>query len=169
MANWSGIRRDKEKKLTPIDGEENQEINGISAIEERTPNESGPMESSGTDIHVHVETKIADEERLFIDELKALMIQNETEEYLTFNKVDQRKLMNVTKKVNAVIGHIETWCNSNKQTYYDCSPLGCKRSWSHGRKEQLKVILPAWERISTDSKGKDEKKLEGKERETLRD
>ena len=94
--------------MTPIDGEENQEINGISAIEERTPNESGPMESSGTDIHVHVETKIADEERLFIDELKALMIQNETEEYLTFNKVNQRKLMNVTKKVNAVIGHIET-------------------------------------------------------------
>ena len=98
----------RKKKLTPIDGEENQEINDIFAIEERTPNESGPTESSGTDIRVHVETKITDEERLFIDELKALMIRNETEEYLLFNKVDQRKLRDVTKKVNTVIGHIET-------------------------------------------------------------
>ena len=35
------------------------------------------------------------------------MIRNETEEYLPFKKVDQRKLRDVTKKVNAVIKHIK--------------------------------------------------------------
>ena len=35
-------------------------------------------------------------------------IRNETDEYLPFKKVDQRKLRDVTKKVNAVIRHIET-------------------------------------------------------------
>ena len=45
-----------------------------------------------------VETKIMDDERLIIDELKALMIKNETEEYLTFKKVDQSKLKDVIKK-----------------------------------------------------------------------
>ena len=55
-----------------------------------------------------VETEITDEERLIINELKALMINNETEEYLTFKKVDQRKLRDVTMKVNVVIRHIET-------------------------------------------------------------
>ena len=59
-------------------------------------------------ICVCVETNITDEERLIIDELKCLMIRNETEEYLLFKKVDQRKLRGVTKKVNAVIRHIET-------------------------------------------------------------
>ena len=36
------------------------------------------------------------------------MINNETEEYLPFKKVDQRKLRDITKKVHAVIKHIET-------------------------------------------------------------
>ena len=57
------------------------------------------------------------------------------------------------------------------------SPLGRKKSWSeekqkrkkiHGGKEELKVILLTWEGISTDWKGTDEEKMEGKERETLR-
>ena len=41
-------------------------------------------------IHVHVEIKITAEDRLIIDEPEALMIRNETEEYLPFKKVDQR-------------------------------------------------------------------------------
>ena len=77
-------------------------------IEERIQNESRPMEPSETEIRARVETKIRDEKRLIIDELKALMIRNETEEYLPFKKVDQRKLRDVTKKVNALIRHIET-------------------------------------------------------------
>ena len=36
------------------------------------------------------------------------MFDDETEEYLLFKKVDQRKLRGVTKKVDAVIRHIET-------------------------------------------------------------
>ena len=99
------IRR---KNLKRRDGEENQEINDIPVIEERIQNESRLMEPSVTEICVRVETKITDEERLIIDELKSLMIRNETEEYLPFKKVDQRKLRDVTKKVNAVIRHIET-------------------------------------------------------------
>ena len=59
-------------------------------------------------IHVRVEIKITDEDRLIIDEPEALMIRNETEEYLPFKKVDQRKLRDVTKKVNAVMRHSET-------------------------------------------------------------
>ena len=55
------------------------------------------MQSSETEICVCVETKITDEERLIIHELKSLMIRNETEEYLPFKKVDQRKLRDVTK------------------------------------------------------------------------
>ena len=54
------------------------------------------MEPCETEIHVHVETKITDEECLIIDELKSLMIRNETEEYLPFKKVDQKKLRDVT-------------------------------------------------------------------------
>ena len=96
------------KILPPRDGEENQEINDIPVIEERIRNENGTMEPSETEIRVRVETEITDEERLTIDELKTLMIRNETEEYLLFKKVDQRKLRDVTKKVNAVIRHIET-------------------------------------------------------------
>ena len=45
---------------------------------------------------MRVETKIPDEKYLIIDELKAL--------YLPFKKVDLRKLRDVTKKVNTVIG-----------------------------------------------------------------
>ena len=99
------IRR---KNLKRRDGEENQEINDIPVIEERIQNESRLMEPSVTEICVRVETKITDEERLIIDELKSLMIRNETEEYLPFKKVDQRKLRDVTKKVNAMTGNTET-------------------------------------------------------------
>ena len=45
-------------------------------IEEKVQNESRPMEPSETEIRVRVETKITDEERLIIDELKALMTRN---------------------------------------------------------------------------------------------
>ena len=47
--------------MTPIDGEENQEINDIPVIEERIQNERGPMEPSHTEICVGAETKITDE------------------------------------------------------------------------------------------------------------
>ena len=70
-------------KKTPRDGEENQEINDIPVIEERIRNENGPMEPIETEIRVRVETETTDEERLIIDELKALMIRNEAEEYLS--------------------------------------------------------------------------------------
>ena len=93
----------RRKILTPRDGEENQEINGIHMVEERMQNERNMRQ-----ICVRVETEVADEERLIIDEVKALMIRNETREYLPFKKVDQRKLRDVTKKMNAVIRHIET-------------------------------------------------------------
>ena len=76
------------KTLTTIDGEENQEINDIPVIEKKIQNKSGPMEPSEAEICVHVETKITDKENLIIDELKALMIRNETEEYLPFKKAD---------------------------------------------------------------------------------
>ena len=76
--------------MTTRDGEENQKINDIPVIEERIQNESGRMEPSKTEIHVRVETKITNEEHLIIDELKDLIIRNETEEYLPFKKVDQR-------------------------------------------------------------------------------
>ena len=94
--------------MTHRDGKENHEINDIPVIEERIRNEYGPMKPNETEIRARVETEITDEERLIIDELKALMIRNETEEYLPFKKVDQRKLIDVTKKVNAAIRHIET-------------------------------------------------------------
>ena len=100
------IEEIKGKILTRRDGEENQEINDIPVIEERIQNESGPMEPSETEIGVRVETKITDEEHLIIDELKALMITNKTQENLPFKKVDQRKLREVTKKVNEVIRHM---------------------------------------------------------------
>ena len=53
------------------------------------------------EIVVLVETEITDEEHLIINELKALMVRDETEEYLPFKKVDQRKLRDEAKKVNA--------------------------------------------------------------------
>ena len=77
------IRR---KMLTPRDGEENQETNDIPVIKERIQNEICPIEPSEIEIRVYVETKNMDDERLINDELKALMIRNETEEYLPFKK-----------------------------------------------------------------------------------
>ena len=77
------IRR---KILTPKDDEENQEINDIPVREERILYKNRPVEPNETEIHVRVEIEITDEERLIIDELKALMIRNETEEYLPFTK-----------------------------------------------------------------------------------
>ena len=62
--------------LAPRNGEEN--IKDIPMIEERIQNENGLMEPNETEILVCVETKITGEERLIIDELKALMITNET-------------------------------------------------------------------------------------------
>ena len=59
-------------------------------IEERIQNENDPVEPNETEICVCVETEITDDEHLITDELIALMIRNETEEYLTFKKVDQR-------------------------------------------------------------------------------
>ena len=47
-------------------------------IEERIRNENGRREPNETDIHPCVETEITHEEHLIIDELKALMINNET-------------------------------------------------------------------------------------------
>ena len=47
--------------MTPIDGEENQEINDIPVIEERIQNERGPMEPSQTEICLCAETKVTDE------------------------------------------------------------------------------------------------------------
>ena len=108
----------KRKILTRRDGEENQQISNIPVIKERMQNEGCPMETSETEISVRVETKITDEERLIIDELKASMIRNETEEYLRFKKVDRRKLRHVIKKSNVVIKLIETddTTQTNKQT-----------------------------------------------------
>ena len=60
-------------------------------IEERIQNENGPMKPNETEICIHVETEITDEERLIADELKALMIRNETEEHPLFKKVDQSR------------------------------------------------------------------------------
>ena len=97
------IRR---KIWTPRDAEENQKINDIPVTEERILNESGSIEPSETEIRVRAETKITDKAEL--KELKALMISNETEEHLPFKKVDQRKLRDVTKKVNALARHIKT-------------------------------------------------------------
>ena len=133
-----GIQR---KILTQRNGEQNQEINDIPVIEERTQNESPPMEPSQTEIRVRVETKITDEERLIIDELKSLMIRNETEQYLPFKNVGQRKLRHVTKKVNPVIRHIET--DDGTQTYYESSPLGRIRIWSEekqNRREKIALV-----------------------------
>ena len=109
--------------MTHRDGEENQEIHDIPVIEERIQYESRPMEPTETEICVRVETKITDEERLIIDELKSLMIRNETEEYLTFKKVDQRKLRDVTKKVNALISILKQMMQRKQITCYGSSPF----------------------------------------------
>ena len=49
------------------------------------------MEPNETEILLHVETEITDEERLIIDELKALMIRNEAEEY-TFQESRSKEI-----------------------------------------------------------------------------
>ena len=99
------IRR---KTLTLRNGEENQEINDIPVIEEKIQNENGLMEPNETEVRVYEETHFSDGERLFIDELKALMIRNEKDRYVPFKKVYLRKLRDVIQKVSAVIRHIET-------------------------------------------------------------
>ena len=71
-------------------------------------NENGPKEPNETEIRLCVEAEITDEERLIIDVLKALMIRDETEECLHFEKVDQAKMNDVAENVNAVIKHTET-------------------------------------------------------------
>ena len=98
----------RRKTLTPRNGEENQEINDIPMIEEKIQNENGLLKPNETEVRVREETHFSDEERLFIDELKALMIRNEKDGYLPFKKVYLRKLRDVTQKVSAVIRHIET-------------------------------------------------------------
>ena len=86
-----------------------------------------------------------------IDELKALIRSNGTEDYLPFKNKDQRKLRYVTKKVNVVIMHTET--DDVTQTInLAMARLGCKEvgkkkgkrgeKKSHGRKEELKMTLP---------------------------
>ena len=47
-------------------------------IKKRIQNEDGLMEPNQTEIQVYVGTEITDEEHLIIDELKALIIRNET-------------------------------------------------------------------------------------------
>ena len=86
----------KRKILTPRDGEEIQDINDIRVIEERMKNEYSSIQPNETEIRVRIETEITVEERLIIDELKALMIRHDTEDYLTFKRADQRKLKDVT-------------------------------------------------------------------------
>ena len=124
------------------------------------------METNETEkILVRVETGIAE------------TIRNETEEYLPFKKVDQRKLKIVNKKKNKVVRHIEiddvTQANnfSMAAALWVAKEVGVKKDEigkkkSVGGKEELKVILPNWEGISTDWKGKDKEKLQEKERET---
>ena len=73
------LEKIRRKILTPRDGEEN--INAIPVIEESIQNENNPMKK-----HVSVETGITDEECLIADEQNALMIRNETEEYLLLRK-----------------------------------------------------------------------------------
>ena len=102
------VEATRRKFFTPTYDEENQETNDNPVIQEWIQNENGLMEPNETEIHVPVETEITDEERLIIEELKAFMIRNETEDYLPFNK----------------------------QTCYDSSPLGCKRSWIEERQKR---------------------------------
>ena len=151
--------------MTPRNGEENHKIIDIPAIEEKIRNESDPVETNETEkILVRVETGIAE------------TIRNETEEYLPFKKVNQRKLKIVNKKKNKVVRHIEiddvTQANnfSMAAALWVAKEVGVKKDEigkkkSVGGKEELKVILPNWEGISTDWKGKDKEKLQEKERE----
>ena len=97
----NGIRRDKEKNFDNFDN--------IASLQQRKGHEIKMAQWSPVRLrYMYVENEITDEERLIIDELKVLMTRNETEEYLPFKKVDQRKLRDVIKKVNAEKRHIET-------------------------------------------------------------
>ena len=114
--------------MTPRNGEENHKIIDIPAIEEKIRNESDPVETNETEkILVRVETGIAE------------TIRNETEEYLPFKKVDQRKLKTVNKKKYKVVRHIEiddvTQANNCSMA---AALLGCKRSWSEERRNRKK-------------------------------
>ena len=101
------------------------------------------MEPNETEIRVCVETEVTDKERLITDELKAWMIRNETDEYLPFNKVDIRKLRDVTKKVNAAIRHIETdvtQTNNLAMAAVVAKEVGVKKGQRGEKKE------PQWKR-----------------------
>ena len=60
----------------------------------------------------------------------------------------KRKLREVTKKMNAVVRHIETDDITQTNKLNDSSPLGCEKKRkrekkkSYGGKEELKVTLP---------------------------
>ena len=54
------------------------------------------------------------------------MIRNETEEYLAFKKVDQRKLRDVTKKVNAMTRNTETDDETQTNLLWQ-QPFGLKK------------------------------------------
>ena len=54
------------------------------------------------------------------------MIRNETEEYLPFKKVDQRKLRDVTKKVNAMTRNTETDDETQTNLLWQ-QPFGLKK------------------------------------------
>ena len=126
----------KRKILTTRDNEENQEINGITVIKERMRNINDPTEPNETDICTCRNLNYT--------------IRNETEEYLPFKKVDQRKLRDITKKVNAVIRHIET--DDVAQTHklameaalYVAIEVGVKKGKRREKKE------PWWKRIESD-------------------
>ena len=149
-------------------------MNDAPVAEERTQNENGPIEPNETEIHVIVEVEITDEERLIIDVLKALMIRDEMEEYVHFKKVDQRKMKDVTENVNAVIRHTETddVTQTNKHTMAAALQVAKEVGVKKGK---IREINEPWQkrrlesdvanRISIDC---DEEKLDGKERERLR-
>ena len=152
-------------------------MNDAPVAEERIQNENGPIESNETEIRVRVEAEITDEERLIIDMLKGLMIQDETEEYLHFKKVDQRKMEDVTENVNAVIRDTETddVTQTNKHAMAAALQVAKEVGKIRVKKGKIREINEPWQkrrlesdvtnRISTDC---DVEKLEGKERERLR-
>ena len=72
------------------------------------------------------------------------------QEYLPLKKVDQRKLRDVTKKMSAVVRHIETDdVTQTNQTCFGSIPLSCKRSWSEERQKRREKE-PWWKRIEID-------------------
>ena len=86
MANQSGIGRDEERTLTLTDGEGNRETNDFLVIEEKMRNENGqwsPMRQRS----VYVQ-KLKLQMKNVIDQQKALTTRNETEEFLSFKKVE---------------------------------------------------------------------------------